>query len=382
MSKLKVLFPFVEAGFGHIMTERTIADALEKKYGEYLDIVRVDFFKQGDKDTLKKFENRMCEEVRKFNRNIVYGYLSTIAMTMAGPTLASFAVMRLVGGHAYKDGVSEMEKLSPDVVVSTHWATNYYANKISRKPYTITYVPDAHANALFRYKCDYELIGMEEGYKRARRHFIRFNKDNLSLTSKAIREQAFSIDRDKKKLREKLNHDDKFTVFIMEGGYGIGLMEEICKRVIDEDLNVSLIAVCGKNPELYDRLKKLKSKGNTSFYPYGFADNVLELIASSDIYFGKSGNGLMEPAFFGVPTVVTHSANDIEKLLARHYVKYKKSAIRIFNAQKCVEFIKSAISGDEKFEELKHPNISDKEFGGEYIADLIFQKLNEKYHLC
>ena len=31
--KPRVVFPFVEAGFGHIMAEKSIADAFEKKYG-------------------------------------------------------------------------------------------------------------------------------------------------------------------------------------------------------------------------------------------------------------------------------------------------------------------------------------------------------------
>ena len=41
--KLKVVFPFVEAGLGHIMTEKSIADAFENKYGEYFEIVRTNF---------------------------------------------------------------------------------------------------------------------------------------------------------------------------------------------------------------------------------------------------------------------------------------------------------------------------------------------------
>ena len=43
--KIKVLFPFVEAGFGHIMATKSICDAFEKKYGDYCEIVRRNFFK-------------------------------------------------------------------------------------------------------------------------------------------------------------------------------------------------------------------------------------------------------------------------------------------------------------------------------------------------
>ena len=47
MYKPKVVFPFVEAGFGHIMTEKSIADAFEKKYGDLCEVERTDFYKNG-----------------------------------------------------------------------------------------------------------------------------------------------------------------------------------------------------------------------------------------------------------------------------------------------------------------------------------------------
>jgi lipid A disaccharide synthetase len=140
--------------------------------------------------------------------------------------------------------------------------------------------------------------------------------------------------------------------------------------------------VCGKNPELHERLLKLKSKGNLSFYPYGFCDNILELISSSDLYLGKSGSGLLEVAFYGVPMVITHSANDIEKLIAEHYVSHVKDAIRIFDADKCVEFIKQSLAGGDLYKSLKANVKPRTEYGGEGIADAIFEQINKKYNLC
>ena len=274
-----------------------------------------------------------------------------------------------------------MEKIAPDVVISTHWATNYYAEQMENKPYTVMYIPDAHANALFRYKSDFSLISMKEGYERARKFKRRYNDENFKLAPFAIRGQAFEITQSKQELRKKLGHDDKFTLYVTEGGYGIGMAEELCKRLIEEDLPISVIVVCGKNPELHNRLLQLKSKGNLSFYPYGFCDNVLELIASSDLYLGKSGNGLAEAAFYGVPIVVTHSSNDIEKLIAEHYVTHVKDAVRIFKVNKCVEFIKDAINGGEVYKQLKKNVKPRSEFGGEGIADIIFEEINKKFHI-
>ena len=381
MEKIKVLFPFVEAGFGHIMTERSICDAFEKKYGDYCQVIRCNFYQDSGSPAMKKFEERLVSEVRKYSKYNVYGYASILAMNIFGSKISSWFVMEKVVKGAYKDCVKYMEALAPDVVVSTHWATNYYAVKSSKKPYTVMYIPDAHANALFRYHADLSLISMKEGYDRARRFKRRYNGDNFKLAPFAIRGQAFEVTGTKQELRQKLGHDDKFTLYITEGGYGIGMAEELCKMLIEEDLPISVIVVCGKNPELYERLSKLKSKGNLSFYPYGFCENVLELIASSDLYLGKSGNGLAEAAFYGVPIVVTHSSNDIEKLIAEHYVTHVKDAIRIFNSKKCLEFIKGAINGSQEYLELKKHVKPREEFGGEGIADIIFEEINKKFHL-
>ncbi len=382
MRKPKVLFPFVEAGFGHIMTERSIADAFEKKYGDLCEVVRNDFYKGGDK-SLRQFEEMLCREVRSYNRCHAYGYLMTGLLSFFGSAPTSWGIMKISIPGSFKSAVKKMDSLDPDVVVSTHWATNYYAAKSSKKPMTVMYVPDAHANELFCYKTDLTMISTAEGYQAALKKNKRFNSDNFKLVPLAIRKEAFEVKETKKQIRERLCHDDKFTVYLTEGGYGIGLAETLCKKIIEKDLDVSVIVVCGKNPQMKERLDELKKtcRGKTSFYPYGFADNALELVASSDLYMGKSGNGLMEAAFFGVPIVVTHSANKIERNLAEHYVTYLKDAVRIFDADKCLEFIEDSIGGGETYKRLLSANIDKSQFGSEKIADEIFEKINAKYHL-
>ena len=253
---------------------------------------------------------------------------------------------------------------------------------MQNKPFTAMYIPDAHANDMFRYPCDLLMIPIVDGYEKGlKKYKKRLNEDNFKKVPLAIREEAFTITADKSELRKKLGHDDKFTVYIAEGGYGIGLAEKLSQRIIEEDLPINLVVICGKNEELHKKLSALKSKGNLSFYPYGFCDNILEIIASSDLYMGKSGSGVLEIAFFGVPMVITKSVHDIEKNIARHYVNTVKNAVEIGKVDKCVEFIKQAIKGEGKYAELKQHEKPRSEYGGEGIADCIFEKLNQRFHL-
>ena len=380
--KIKVLFPFVEAGFGHIMTEKSICDAFEKKYGEYFEVVRSNFYSEIGTESAKKFEKFMCDSVKQYNKFNLWGYISTFLLKLFGCNISSFATMRVRIKGAYKDSMNYINKINPDVVVSTHWSTNYLAWQMKNRPYTIVYVPDCHINEFFQYKSNLTIVNNKKAYKMAKKyHSIRYNDNNLKISSFAIRDDAFKINPDKKELRKKLGHDDKFTIYITDGGYGIGMAEKLSKLLIKKDLNVSVIVVVGKNPELYNKLKNLEVGENISFYPYEFVNNAIEMIASSDLYFGKSGNGLMEAAFFNVPIVVTHSANTIEKRIADYYVNELKDAVRIFEANKCYDFIEGAINNSEEYLRLKNAVIDKKNFGGEPIADLIFEELNKKFHI-
>ena len=90
----------------------------------------------------------------------------------------------------------------------------------------------------------------------------------------------------------------------------------------------------------------------------------------------KSEGGEASYHFLDLTDVTT-----IEKLIAEHYVSHVKSAKRIFNAKKCVAFIKGALNGSEEYQALKNFKCDPAAYGGEGIADLIFEKLNEKFHV-
>ncbi|MFR6640327.1 MAG: hypothetical protein ACLUSP_02420 [Christensenellales bacterium] len=54
VKKPKILFPFTEAGMGHIMPMRAIADEFERLYGDKTEIIRSQFFTEGGKKILPR----------------------------------------------------------------------------------------------------------------------------------------------------------------------------------------------------------------------------------------------------------------------------------------------------------------------------------------
>ena len=181
MYKPKVVFAFVEAGMGHIVPERSIADAFEEKYGAYTRIVRSNFYSESGKKPLIRFEKMLCDNVKMYNKCPLYGYTSLSVMNLLGPRLTSELIMKFIP-HAHKYATMHVDELQADMFLSTHWSTAYYVANSNSKPINVSYVPDVEIIPLCCYPNDMTLVSARSGYERALKHYPkRFNSDNLAL---------------------------------------------------------------------------------------------------------------------------------------------------------------------------------------------------------
>jgi UDP-N-acetylglucosamine:LPS N-acetylglucosamine transferase len=381
LKKIRVLFPYVEAGYGHIMPMRSIDDTFRRKYGDKVEVISSKFFTETNDKYMIKYEKKFSDHVRLYNRIPPIGYLGSFANHLFGVKLSTFGCMRLLSPIACKRSIKHMKELGPDVVFSTHWASNYYAEKQKEnKPYTIMYCPDARLNKLFEYRCDLSMISMPYGYYKALRE-KRYNINNIKLVPFLIRNEAFEISKDKKEMRRTLGlPENNFTVLFAEGGYGIGKMAKITKLLLKRHVPLTVITVCGTNTKLYEKLKALKSTDEITYLPLGFADNMLQLQAASDVFCGKSGNILAESTFFGNLSIVTHFANMIERNIADHYINTVGCAIKEFSPKKTADLICGFAQDESKLEPYrKAAEAYHNNFGAEEAADLIWEFIKEKY---
>ena len=383
MSKPRVLFPFTEAGLGHIIPLRSIADEFERLYGDKVEVVRSNFFTDSGNKNLEIFERRMKSNVEIQNRHTVFGFWGTLNMEFWRIHLGTWATMKFLKLGSRKPGYKYMDELAPDLVVSTHWATNYYAIKCNRKPLTVMYCPDVEINPLFAYSADIVMVSTPTGYAHARKKYgRRFNDKNLAQVPFLIRDEAFKVSDDKRALRRELGLDeDKFTVVLAEGGYGIGKMESICKIILERDLPVNLVPVCGKNTELYNKMQTIKSKGNTTFRPLGLVDNMLEVVASADVFCGKSGaNTCAEACFFGLPQIITKYATTIERYIGRYYLNTVGNALKIFKPEKVADKIEEFLKSPELMEPYQNAAKAQRSnYGATECANRVFDLLCTRY---
>jgi len=365
------------------MPLRSVADEFERLYGDKVECVRSQFFTESGDKRLADFEQSLKNEVMRYNKNAAYGFWATFNMDLGGIYGSSFMTMSVWKPGTAKRGIKHMEELRPDLVVSTHWATNYYAQKCGNKPLTAVYCPDARVNPMFAYPSDLVMISSETGYEIAlKEHPRRFNKDNLKLVPFLIRKEMFTVSDDKAAIRRKLGFDEnKFTVVLADGGYGLGKMLKICSIVLERDLPVTLVPVCGKNEELYNKFLTMKSKGKTDFFPMGLIDNVFEIFAAADLFCGKSGASMIaEPCFFGVPQIITKYATNIEQYIGEFYINTVGSAMKIFKPAKVVDKIEEFLAEPQKLEPyIKAAKARRPFYGAEQCAREIFRLLCTKF---
>lgn len=383
VKKPRVVFPYTEAGLGHIMPLNSIADEFERLYGDKVEVVRSQFFSESGDEKLIRYEKHLTRSVLKYNQHPSIGHFATFNMDFWGTIFSTWGAVVFIGYGASKHGIKHMEELHPDMVVSTHWATNYYAMKMKDRPLTAMYCPDSKINTLFRYPCDLTLVPTEMGYDRAiKRHPRRYNKSNLKKVPFLIRKEAFEIKESKQELRKKLGLDeDRFTVLLADGGYGVGKLHDMCEEIIRRDLPINLITVCGKNEQLHSHLSEKETGGRLNFKPLGLVDNIMEVIAACDLSCGKSGASLMaEPCFFGVPQLITHYATNIEKWIGKYYLDWVGSAIKEFDVQKAVDLIEDFAAHPEKLEPYRKAALAQRSnYGAEMSARYIFGLLCKRF---
>lgn len=114
----------------------------------------------------------------------------------------------------------------------------------------------------------------------------------------------------------KINKDDKM-ILVASGSMGFGGMVDVVQELLK--LNAKIVVVCGSNKKV---LKELQKIDNPHLIPLGFANNMNDLIYSSDLVLTKPGGltttevaSLHKPLIhlMPIPGVETRNANFFEK---------------------------------------------------------------------
>ena len=100
----------------------------------------------------------------------------------------------------------------------------------------------------------------------------------------------------KDKLEMRAKHGlaaDRTTILLSAGGFGVGSVDALIAALMPLQHRAQVVAICGRNEELKKRLlqqaSRLKEDATVVVKPFGYTNEMDELMTASDIVLGKPG---------------------------------------------------------------------------------------------
>lgn len=383
-SKKKVVFAFVEAGLGHIMPMTAVCDAFERKYGGTVQVVRTKFFQDTNDEGMKFVEQEFVREVKKHNKNRFRGFMQFLLLKVFGQRLSLKFLFKLKYRRANEPALKYLSELNADLIFNTHFGALFYSCEAREKGLiksrVLTYCPDPVIAGQWDRRSDLIALSSAAGADKARKGRL-FRHTEIVQVPFLIRSEVKSYDKGRQYYRRALGlPQDKFTVLLADGAYGAGKLKDTVYELLKSTRPMNVIAVCGKNEELFKELSTINVPEHITFMPLGFTDKMLMLSACCDLFIGKAGaSNLAEPAYFGVPAIVTFCATPIEDWICEHYTDYVGCAVKITDVHKAVKLCEGFIDNPKSMEKyIEAAGTQRRCDGPEILADIIYEQLHRQ----
>jgi processive 1,2-diacylglycerol beta-glucosyltransferase len=226
----------------------------------------------------------------------LWGYLYKRS-ARATPRESKAGLMRLFDHFNYKKYLSKLDAATPDAVVCTHFLP-YLAieEKILRPGWRIPF---------FAVTTDYDVHSLWIS-RAIRRFYAATDEAAWTIRSHDVPEERVSVSgipvmpqfespAGRKDACKKLGlQPSLFTILILSGGYGVGVIDELVPSIAQflstrSRKTFQLLVVCGKNPDLHAKLKRISFPPNVRATLYQFIPFVDLAMACSDLLITKAG---------------------------------------------------------------------------------------------
>jgi processive 1,2-diacylglycerol beta-glucosyltransferase len=114
-------------------------------------------------------------------------------------------------------------------------------------------------------------------------------REKITVTGIPVMPQ-FSVALDRDACARELGvTSNKFTVLMMAGGAGVGMLDDLAARLLRLPDDFQLVALAGRNEDLLRRLQKLAKAHPGRLFPQGFTTTVERMMTASDLVVTKPG---------------------------------------------------------------------------------------------
>lgn len=190
----------------------------------------------------------------------------------------------------------DIVKFNPDLLISTHFFGHIVLGMLNKKKLTdtkiISIITDYKSHEMWL-KDERSLDAIIVSNDIVKNELIEQKIDSKKIYSYGIPiKENFSNITNIEKIKEKykVNNNKKTFLFFAGGSAGSSFSYRYFKRLLEEEFDINIIYVCGKNENLKKKAEKLvKSYKYKNVYVLGFSNEVNNLLSISDIVITKPG---------------------------------------------------------------------------------------------
>jgi processive 1,2-diacylglycerol beta-glucosyltransferase len=191
--------------------------------------------------------------------------------------------------------VKFVREYQPEMIVCAHFLPAEIVSWLKAKqrlasPQTIVITDlDVHAMWLCR-NYEHYFVALEE----TRQHLIKLGVpvDKVTATGIPI-DPVFAERKNQHEMRRKHGlTNDVTTILLSAGGFRVGPVEHLLHALGEMKHRAQVMAVCGRNAELKERIEQMNHAGRASrvsIKPIGFTTDMDEYMTAADIMLGKPG---------------------------------------------------------------------------------------------
>jgi processive 1,2-diacylglycerol beta-glucosyltransferase len=286
----KVLVLSASAGAGHVRAAQAIEKAFNALNGKPGEVQHLDILKFTNKVFRHLYSQAYIDLVNKMPEvpGWIYDKLDTPwkkeRRRLALDKLNTRPLVKLLGDYR------------PDMIVCTHFLPAEIVSWLkakerlaSRQAIIVTDF-DVHAMWLCHHYEQY-FVGIDEA--RAYLEALGIPHEKITVSGIPI-DPVFALHKDKIEMRRKHGlAPDRTTILLSAGGFGVGSVDALIASLMPLQHKAQIVAICGRNTELKSRLEKmasaLKSQARVQVKPFGYTEEMDELMTASDLVLGKPG---------------------------------------------------------------------------------------------
>ena len=192
--------------------------------------------------------------------------------------------------------VKLLRQYHPDLIVCTHFLPAEIVSwlkakeRLASRQVIIVTDFDVHAMWLVHHYEHY-FVALDEA---------RVYLEALGIPARKITVSGIPIDpvfakqKDKQEMRAKHGlAPDRTTILLSAGGFGVGSVDALIASLLSLQHRAQIVAICGRNEELRKRLTKLAARAKPDatviVKPFGYTQEMDELMTASDLVLGKPG---------------------------------------------------------------------------------------------